>query len=128
MHEWSLACQLVREAESEAERRRAVKVHALTVSVGKLTGVVPELLIRAYDMARVGTLLEGAELDVHVQPVRGLCGQCGQESVLDGFGLVCPSCGALGLEVLSGDDILLTKMDLEVEEGDPSQVHGGEHV
>lgn len=128
MHEWSLACQLVREAEAEAGRRRAVKVHALTVSVGKLTGVVPELLTRAYDMARVGTLLEGAELEVEVQPVRGRCDKCGKECVLDGFGLVCPSCGELGLEVLAGGDILLTKMDLEVEEGDQSQAHGGEHV
>ncbi len=128
MHEWSLACQIVREAEAEAERRRAVKVHALTVSVGKLTGVVPELLTRAYDMARVGTRLEEAALDVQVQPVKGLCHECGKECVLDGFGLVCPSCGALGLEVLAGDDILLTKMDLEVKEGNSSQAHGGEHV
>lgn len=127
MHEWSLACQLVREAEAEAERRRAVKVHSLTVSVGHLTGVVPELLTRAYDMARTGTRLEGAELEVVVQPVKGRCGACGRESVVEGFALVCPGCGELGLEVLEGDDILLTKMDLEIGE-EEFRGHGGAHV
>ena len=127
MHEWSLACQLIREAEAEAERRHAVKVFGVTVSIGKLTGVVPDLLTRAYDMARVGTLLEDASLEVEIESVRGRCGECGRECLVEGFGLVCPECGALGLEVLSGDDILLTKMDLEVA-SEPFRGHGGVHV
>jgi hydrogenase nickel incorporation protein HypA/HybF len=127
MHEWSLACQLVREAEAEAERRNAVKVFGVTVSIGQLTGVVPELLTRAYDMARMGTLLEDAALEVEIASVKGRCSECGRESSIQGFGLMCPECGALGLEVLSGDDILLTKMDLEVSEK-PFRGRGGVHV
>ena len=115
MHEWSLACALVRTAEEEARRRGAARVHGISVTVGFLTGIVPELLNRAYEMARVGTALEGAPLEVTVEPVLAKCPSCAAESRFEGFALVCPACGEPGLEVLSGDDILLRGMDLETE-------------
>ncbi len=114
MHEWSLACALVKTAEEEAARRGASRVFEVSVSVGFLTGVVPELLERAYDMARQGTGLEGAPLRIEVAPVRARCGGCGRESVFEGYALACPACGRPGMEVLSGDDILLRGLDLEV--------------
>jgi hydrogenase nickel incorporation protein HypA/HybF len=104
----------VKTAEEEARRRGAVKVHSVSVSTGFLTGVVPELLHRAYEMAREGTLLRDAELRLEVEPVRARCAACGRESVFESYALACPVCGAPGMEVLSGDDILLRGLDLEV--------------
>jgi Zn finger protein HypA/HybF involved in hydrogenase expression len=59
--------------------------------------------------------LEGAPLEVTVEPVLAKCPSCAAESRFEGFALVCPACGEPGLEVLSGDDILLRGMDLETE-------------
>lgn len=127
MHEWSLACELVRQAEQEALSRGAVKVLSLTARVGLLTGVVPELLIRSYEMARMETLLEDAALLVESQPVRARCPSCGATSTFQEFGLVCPVCGALGLEVLEGEEIVLTRMELEIP-GSPVSEKGERHV
>ncbi len=118
MHEWALACELVRQAEAEAAARGASRVLSVTVRAGVLTGVVPELLARAYEMARQGTVLEGAPLEVQVAPARALCAACGTEATFHDFGLVCPACGAIGLTVLSGGELVLSRMELEVEGGE----------
>jgi hydrogenase nickel incorporation protein HypA/HybF len=127
VHEWSLACELVKQAEQEASSRGAARVLSVTARVGLLTGVVPELLSRSYEMARMGTLLEDAPLIVERQLVRARCPACGATSTLEGFGLVCPGCGTLGLEVLEGDEIVLTRMDLEVPDA-PRKAEGESHV
>ena len=116
MHEWSLATSLIEEAEAEARRRGALRVHSLTVRVGVLTGVVPELLERAYEMARIGTFLEGAELALDVEKARAACPSCGGESEFEDFFLVCPACGAIGLRPSSGEGLVLTRMELEIPE------------
>lgn len=127
MHEWAMACELVRQAETEARGRGALAVVAVTVRAGRLTGVVPELLSRAYEMARTGSLLAEAPLTVEVAPARARCPSCGAESEFDDFALVCPSCGAIGLTVVSGDKIVLTRLELEMAD-EAGAAEGGGHV
>ena len=127
MHEWGLACSLVEEAARAAKARGALRVTAVTASVGSLAGVVPELLQRAYEVARAGSPLEGAPLRVEVEQARARCPRCRCESEFEDYALVCPSCGGVGLEVLSGTRILLRSVEMEVDDdGDPPD--GGNHV
>jgi len=114
MHEWSLATSLIKEAEAEAHRRGAIKVHSLTVRVGILTGVVPELLERAYGAAVVDSSLKEAKLILEIEPARARCPACGKETEFEDFLLVCPACGGIGLKALSGEGLVLTRMELEV--------------
>ncbi len=117
MHEWSLATGVVKAAEEEARRRGAVKVLSVVVAAGFRTGVVPELLERAFEAARVGTLLEGAALRVEVEPLRLHCLSCGGETERETYRLVCPRCGGGEVEVRSGDDLVLKSLELEIPEG-----------
>lgn len=114
MHEWSLAASLINEAEAEARKRGAIKVHSVTVRVGILTGVVPELLERAFEAAAPGSLLGDARLVLEVEPALARCPSCGRESEFDDFLLVCPACGGIGLKPLKGDGLYLTHVDLEI--------------
>jgi hydrogenase nickel incorporation protein HypA/HybF len=124
MHEWSLAVSLIEGAEAEARRRGAMKVHSLTLRVGVLTGVVPELLERAYEMARIGTFLEGAVLCLEVEKARATCASCGGEAEFEDFFLVCPACGAVGLTPSSGEGLVLTRMELDMPEGADAETRG----
>lgn len=125
MHEWGLACSLAEEAERTARARGAIRVRALTAVVGALSGVVPDLLQRAFETARSGSLLADARLDVEFERARALCPGCGAESEFEDYALVCPSCGGIGLEVLSGTRIVLKSVEMEVEDRASA---GGDHV
>lgn len=52
MHEISIAQALLDQIEAAARPRNAVRVDSATISVGPLSGVEPDLLLRAFEVAR----------------------------------------------------------------------------
>jgi hydrogenase nickel incorporation protein HypA/HybF len=73
MHEYSLAQALVERVEREARAREASAVHRVTVRIGPLSGVEPDLLVTAYGHLRMGTLCAGAELALAGEDVVWRC-------------------------------------------------------
>ena len=112
MHEYSLAQVLVERVEREARARGALAVHRVTVRIGPLSGVEPELLVTAYGQLRAGTLCAGAELDVASERVVWWCEACGGVLV-PGSALGCPDCG-LPARLVGGDALMLERIELEV--------------
>jgi len=112
MHELSVCMSLLREVE-RAARGRAVK--EIAVAIGPLSGIEPQLLERAFAVARAGTVAERANLVCHEKPVRLACSACGQEVEVPLNALVCPACGDWQVRLCSGDELLLESVTLDVE-------------
>ena len=113
MHEYSLVEALVRRVETEAARRGALHVHSLTVSVGELAGVEPELFRTAYETFRAGTLCERAELRLVQHPAAWTCPTC-KTPIEKGAVLRCPQCGGAAKLDERSDALLLESIDMEV--------------
>jgi hydrogenase nickel incorporation protein HypA/HybF len=112
MHELSIALSILDLAEEEAERRGA-RVLAIHLSLGPLSGVVPEALASAFELAREGTALAGAELVVEAVPVEVYCSLCDAAKTLPSFqDLRCPCCGAATPEVLRGRELEVTALEI----------------
>jgi len=112
MHEYSLAQALVERVEREARARGATAVHRLSVRIGPLAGVEPDLLVTAYGHLRVGTLCAGAELALAGEDVVWRCEACGVVLV-PGRTLCCPDCG-LPARLAGGDALVLERIEMEV--------------
>jgi hydrogenase nickel incorporation protein HypA/HybF len=112
MHELAVCQALLDEVERIARSRRAERVAAVHVRVGALAGVEPELLQRAYEVARAGTLAEGASLAIENSPVRVHCPRCGNDGAAQVPRLVCTACGEWRTEVIAGDDLTLMSVEL----------------
>jgi len=112
MHEYSLAQALVARVEREARARGATAVHRLTVRIGPLSGVEPDLLVTAYGHLRVGTLCAGAELALAGEDVVWRCEACGVV-LAPGQALCCPDCG-LPARLAGGDALVLEHIEMEV--------------
>jgi hydrogenase nickel incorporation protein HypA/HybF len=111
MHEYSIVRALADRVEAEARARQAVAVHRLTVSVGSLSGVEPDLLATAFTLCREG-LLKDARLEVRRVEASWSCPSCGR-AIDSGGVLRCVACGdpaRLG----AGDEILLEQIEMEV--------------
>lgn len=113
MHEYSLVEALVRRVEDEARRRGALAVHRLSVRVGELSGVDPELFRTAYETFRAGTVCERAPLEVARVAASWSCPRCARP-LARGAILTCPECGEPARLDDGGDALILDGIELEV--------------
>jgi hydrogenase nickel incorporation protein HypA/HybF len=112
MHELSL-CQSIYTVVDRARGDR--RVHAVNLRIGQLRQVVPETLTFCWGVVTEDGPLNGAELVVDQVPAEIACRACGARSVLDEVMLVCPACGAVTVDVVSGEEFLVTSLDLVPE-------------
>jgi hydrogenase nickel incorporation protein HypA/HybF len=112
MHELSIALSILDLAAEEGARRggRVVAVH---LKLGPLAGVVKDALLSAYDLAREGTPLAGAELLIEEVPVVARCPACAAERTLDFPHFCCPTCGAPTPDVVTGRELEVVALEIE---------------
>ena len=116
MHELSIALSIVEMAAGEAESRGGVRVNAVYLKLGQLSGVVKEALLFSYDLACVGTRLEGSRLVIEeITPV-AYCPACRMERALDSIQrFCCPVCGGLTPEILQGKELEVVALEISDE-------------
>jgi hydrogenase nickel incorporation protein HypA/HybF len=110
MHELAIAEAIVAIASRHAGGRRVTKVE---VRVGSLRQVVPDALAFAFPLVAEGTRVEGAELELEEVPAAARCRGCAAEVTLDGFPLLCTTCGSPDLELLTGEGLLVDSLELK---------------
>lgn len=114
MHELSIAVSLVDVACEEADRLGGVRVEALHVRLGALSGVVKHALAFSFDVAAAGTLVEGARLAIEDVPVSVLCARCAVERELPAMQpLRCPVCDTPTPDVVRGRECLLVALEVD---------------
>jgi hydrogenase nickel incorporation protein HypA/HybF len=105
VHELSIAQSIIDIAEDYARREGARAVKTIGLRVGALSGVVPEALELAFSVAKLGTLAEGAGLEVEHVPLIGYCAACEREYETDGPFSLCPACGEPSAEIRRGEEL-----------------------
>ncbi|RJQ47817.1 MAG: hydrogenase maturation nickel metallochaperone HypA [Gammaproteobacteria bacterium] len=121
MHELSICQSLIRQVETLAKQHRARAIARVTVQIGPLSGVAPELLEQAFYAARAGTLAEAARLTTLHAPVRVRCEQCGAESAAAIQHLTCARCGGWRTQLISGNEMQLVSVELVGGDHAPSK-------
>jgi hydrogenase nickel incorporation protein HypA/HybF len=88
-------------------------VAAVYVRIGRLRQVVPETLVYCWELVSADTELDGAVLEVEEVPASIVCKACEATSVLGDLPLfICSTCGSVDLDVVSGEEFLITAIDL----------------
>ena len=97
----------------------ATRVNTIRLTIGELTGIVPDALEFAFEALSIGTIAEGGSLEVTVVPARSRCLSCGDEFSHDAFDRRCPVCGDFLCEVLEGDELVISGADVDVPDPVP---------
>ena len=116
MHELSLCQGLMRQVEKIAAENHAEAVDRILLRVGGLSGVEPPLLMRAFEIAREGTVAAAADLDIEQGPVVVKCLECGSSGEVPVNRLLCPHCGDWRVLVIEGEELLLLSMEITQNE------------
>ena len=112
MHEYSLVLSLIERVEQEMRNHGATAAHRVAVSVGELSGVEPELLASAFEIAREESLLRTTELEVRTVKARWQCPKCSRD-IDDKSSLSCEPCQTPA-RLTEGGEILFESVELEV--------------
>ena len=113
MHELSICQALIEQVVHVAEEQRARRVVSVTVRIGPLSGVEPALIESAYPLASAGTNAADSRLVIERSEVRVRCLECGVESRASSSRLLCGECGGWRVQVLTGQELLLARVELE---------------
>lgn len=110
MHELALCQAIADVVQSHADGRH---VDVVRVRVGALRQVVPESLSFCWTMVRDFADMPDAELELELIGAEVRCRSCRQDSqITSRWSLLCPHCGSVDVQVLRGEEFLVTSLDV----------------
>jgi hydrogenase nickel incorporation protein HypA/HybF len=112
MHELSVCQSMMQQVEAIAAQENARQITSITLRIGPLSGIEPDLLLQAFPVAAAGSVAEQAELKIENQAVRIHCSRCSAENEVPSNRLTCPECGELHTRIVTGDELLLASVEL----------------
>lgn len=116
MHELSLCRGLRAQLEQIAADHPGHAIRRVTLRLGPLAGVEPALLASAFPVAMTDSVAARAQLQIETAPLRVHCACCGGDHAVTANRLLCPACGSSQTQLISGDELLLTGVELETLE------------
>lgn len=94
-----------------AEENGWPAVTRVTLKIGKMRQVIPDVMKFSFSVASEGTPLEGAELEIIELPLSFTCRKCGfawKEEVFS-----CPGCGSSDVEIMQGMELEIDSVEVE---------------
>ncbi|TFG43502.1 MAG: hydrogenase maturation nickel metallochaperone HypA [Bacteroidia bacterium] len=115
MHEFSLACEVIKLAEYEAEKNKARSVNEITVEIGNFSGVEAEAFGSALSLLAEGSILEKARLSIIRTMGKGVCPACRKEFEMEQRFDTCPVCNSFPSEIKGGSEFRVMSLMIEEE-------------
>ena len=109
MHELSLCSAIADIVERNAPDR---DVRSVSVRVGRFRQVVPDTLRYCWEMLTFDTRFAGSVLLIDEVPAVIVCRACGARTELTLPIFVCSACESTDAELVSGEEFLVTTVDL----------------
>ena len=121
MHELGIVVKVLEQVDAAAEQYGAKKVLKVTMEVGEVSTIVPDLFTDAFNWARKRTrFAQEAELEMIIIEGRTYCRACGETYRTTEFGKTCPHCGSPDTYLLTGDQVIIKDV-AAVFDGDAPQ-------
>ncbi len=112
MHELSIAHAVV-STVVDALPSPDTRVLQVRLRIGELSGIVPQALEFAYDVAAQDTPLADAALVIERSPIVIACPTCGEQQLDSARDFRCPSCGVPCGDVVGGKELEIIDITLD---------------
>ena len=124
MHELGIVYHIIRDVENVARAHGVRRVSSVTLLLGEVSGVVPDLLLDAWRWAAdKKPIAQGSELIV--EPVEAVTHReaCGRNYATVEHGKTCPYCGSGETYLLQGQEVMIKQ--IETPDEDPADAASG---
>jgi len=113
MHEMGIAQAALQQIAAQAQQAGATQVHRVVLRIGTLSGVDPDALRFAMEIALPESSAAGAVFEIEIVPARARCQKCsGEFTPENSFLFECPHCHALGATILQGKELDLASLEI----------------
>jgi hydrogenase nickel incorporation protein HypA/HybF len=112
MHEYSLAQDVIRLAEYEAEKNNARIVSEITIEIGNMSGVDADAFESALGLIKENSVLQDAYLNIIRIWGRGVCNACNKEFEMNQRMDTCPECGSFPSEIKGGNEFRVVSLEI----------------
>lgn len=122
MHELGIVVKVLDQVDEVAAEYKAQKILKVTMEVGEVSTIVPDLFTDAFDWAKKKTrFAQDAELEMIIIEGRTYCENCGETYRTTEHGKKCPCCGSHETYLLTGDQVIIKDIAAVFDdEGQPS--------
>jgi hydrogenase nickel incorporation protein HypA/HybF len=113
MHELSIALSLLDAVEEQSRQRGGARITAVHLKIGPLSGVVPQALRSAFEMAREESDFPDCQVQIEETPVLIRCPKCLTErGVASIQNISCVVCGTATSDVIAGRELEVCAMEI----------------
>jgi len=113
MHDLSI-CSSIADITTRHSAGRTVVV--INMRIGQLRQIVPDTLVYCWELVCADTPLAGSRISVDYVPARIRCRSCQQVTDVGAVPLfACGGCDGSDVEVVSGEEFLITSLELADE-------------
>ena len=110
MHELGIVMHVIKQAEEVAEENKVVK---LTMEVGEVSSVVPELFTDCFEWAKKKTThMRETELELIILEAISYCEDCKNTFKTTDCAKQCPHCGSYNTYLVTGNEINVKSMEV----------------
>lgn len=114
MHELGVVSHVIKEVEEVAKENNVEKVISLTLEVGEVSTIVPDLFKDCFEWSKKKSeCMKDCEL--HLVIIEGItyCQDCGETYATSKYGKICPHCGSKNTYLVTGNEVIIR--DIQVE-------------
>jgi len=119
MHETSIALGILDIINDRCIAEGYHSIESVRLRIGRAAGIMPEALLFSFDVAKMETPAENAQLIIDSIPLGGMCSECNTEfEVEEAYVLSCPKCGSAAFKIQKGYEMEIVEMDVGDTERD----------
>lgn len=113
MHETGIAQNILEIAVKTAEEKGAKVINNIAVRIGKMSAIDEASLRFAFDALKVDTIAGNSTFEYFEVALTGKCEDCGYESELEGYFVLCPKCNSGKVKILTGNELEIAYIDVD---------------
>lgn len=105
MHELSIAQSILAIAVKALPEKNNAVVTAINIQIGELSSIEIDSLEFAFSVIKADTVLQHAELNIHIIKGEAECSVCNTIFPSGSFGICCPQCKSYDVKILKGREM-----------------------
>lgn len=113
MHEMAIAQGILDIVFKTAAEHDAKKVTGIRLLIGEMTRVEPESLKFGFAALSMGSIAEGATVEIVNVPLVGQCNSCKQQFSIEKYCFLCSSCNSTNITVISGRELAVDYLEVD---------------